>query len=116
MNFFTSTLAVINLALLVSAAPNKSEEALTKRVDNRQLVSFQGGDGAAFCKAWKCACVNYEPTNTALYFQATYCQPGDFSGKNTNTEARVYCTFTDGTTQTQVVKHIAAETGATLVN
>jgi hypothetical protein len=59
--------------------------------------------------------VNYEPTNTTLYFQATYCHPGDFSGKNNRTEALAYCGFLEQDGQKQVFfsTEVGKEVGAT---
>jgi hypothetical protein len=36
------------------------------------------------------------PKDTSLYFEGTYCQPGDFTGSNGNNTARVFCNFTNG--------------------
>jgi hypothetical protein len=51
-------------------------------------------------KKWKCACVNYEPKNPDLVFQAVYCLPGDARGGAPETTAEVFCRFTDGTNET----------------
>ena len=48
-------------------------------------------------KKWKCACINYVPNDSSLYFQAAYCQPGDARNNARDTTARVFCSFTDGT-------------------
>lgn len=42
MKFYSATLAVFGLL------------AVSEAYDLRQLYSFSGGDGKAFCKTWKC--------------------------------------------------------------
>ncbi|UZJ54115.1 hypothetical protein CBS101457_003435 [Exobasidium rhododendri] len=108
MQFLTSSAIV---AAIVAAAMSATP---VSAADDRQLYTYSGGDGVAFCKSWKCACINYVPTNTALTFQTANCNPGDYSGNNKNTEALAFCSFTDGKTTTLVNKHVASATGATL--
>ncbi|EIN06482.1 hypothetical protein PUNSTDRAFT_127252 [Punctularia strigosozonata HHB-11173 SS5] len=82
-------------------------------IDLRELYTFPGGNGLTFCKAWKCACINYTPSDSTLSFQAAYCHPGDYQGKNNNTEALAYCSFTAGTAPVAFSDTIASELGAT---
>lgn len=43
--------------------------------------------------------------------KSDYCQPGDFQGKHTETEARVFCIYHNDQGDKSVIKHIAKETG-----
>lgn len=88
MHFSTSAFAVSGTALLamLAAAPKGAQA-----VDDRELIKHASQNGQDFCNAWRCACVNYKPQDTSLYFKYTFCQPGDYQGKNTDTEALAYC-------------------------
>ncbi|KZV96760.1 hypothetical protein EXIGLDRAFT_747439 [Exidia glandulosa HHB12029] len=84
--------------------------------DLRQLYSFEGGDAVAFCKAWKCNCINYTPADDTLYFLSAGCHPGDYTGANADTEVLASCAFTaDGHVPVSFNDENAAETGATLM-
>ncbi|PWN95765.1 hypothetical protein FA09DRAFT_362449 [Tilletiopsis washingtonensis] len=103
MKFVAAALALVSALALVAAA------------DDRQTIDFTDADGGeGFCKKWKCACINYVPNDSSLYFQAAYCQPGDARNNARDTTARVFCSFTDGTNKKLVNKHIAAATGGHL--
>jgi hypothetical protein len=36
---------------------------------------------------------DFKPTDTSLFFAGSVCEPGDYSGKNKNTEALASCVF-----------------------
>ncbi|PWN95766.1 hypothetical protein FA09DRAFT_340712 [Tilletiopsis washingtonensis] len=105
MHFLASVVALFSALMLVSA------------IDERVLVKFNDSKGGVdYCKQWKCACVNYQPKDTSYEFAVSgaYCNPGDFQGRNPDSEAKVYCVFTNGKDTKTVNKHIAAATGGTL--
>ncbi len=105
----TSLLLAV-LPLIAGAAA--AESGFEKRADQRQVYNFSKSshhykDAAAFCHSYKCECINFDPKGD-LTFKYSVCQPGDRQGKNTKTEARAFCTFTDAKGKTVVVnKHVS---------
>jgi hypothetical protein len=55
------------------------------------------------------------PSNSSLYFSGALCEPGDYQGKNNQTEALAFCTFTaDGHVQVLESAAVAKKVKATL--
>ncbi|KAJ7894817.1 hypothetical protein B0H13DRAFT_2035741 [Mycena leptocephala] len=62
------------------------------------------------------ACSTWAPAIAAgLTWVQSLVEPGDFSGKNPDTEAKIVCAWTDGTTITTFTQDVAASLGATPV-
>lgn len=85
MRFTIALLIASASAALFTATPAEA-------VDNRVLVKYSGRTPTDFCNQWRCNCINYVPKDQTLTFGTAYCQPGDSSGNNRDTEARVFCT------------------------
>jgi hypothetical protein len=59
--------------------------------------------------------INYVPADSSLYFFSAICQPGDYQGKNNQTEALASCSFTaDGHASVIESAAIAKKVNATL--
>ncbi|KAJ6557571.1 hypothetical protein B0H19DRAFT_1148121 [Mycena capillaripes] len=88
---------------------------LVRAIDNRLLYAIPAGDSIdTFTSDFDAACASWAPAAAAgLTFAEALVEPGDFSGKNADTEAKIFCTWTDGTTSTTFTKDVAASLGAT---
>lgn len=53
----------------------------------------------------------YKPNDSSLVFAGALCEPGDYSGKHTNTEAKVDCIF-----EKPVTTKIFSKVGAKLAS
>ncbi|KAJ7484435.1 hypothetical protein FB451DRAFT_84850 [Mycena latifolia] len=88
---------------------------LVHAVDDRLLYTIPAGDTIdTFTSDFDDACTTWAPAVYAgLTFVDFLVEPGDFSGKNADTEARIVCAWTDGTTITTFTTDVAASLGAT---
>ncbi|KAJ6452501.1 hypothetical protein C8R45DRAFT_1223533 [Mycena sanguinolenta] len=88
---------------------------LVRAVDNRLLYEIPAGDDmATFTADWTAACSTWAPAAAqGLTFNEAFINPGDFQGKNADTEALIFCSWTDGTTFTTFTTDVAASLGAT---
>ncbi|KAF7365897.1 Glycoside hydrolase family 81 protein [Mycena venus] len=91
-------------------------------VDDRLLVQIPSVDGmSAFTDAWADVCTLWPPFNTnglpnpGMSLVSSLVEPGDFSGNNADTEAKVVCTWTDGTKLIPITPDVANFIGATLL-
>ncbi|KAJ7436032.1 hypothetical protein FB451DRAFT_1308069 [Mycena latifolia] len=91
-------------------------------VDDRLLVQIPSVDGMnAFTDAWTDVCTLWPPFNTnavpnpGMSLVSSLVEPGDFSGNNADTEAKVVCTWTDGTKLIAITPDVADFVGATLL-
>jgi len=84
-------------------------------IDNRLLYNNPSGVSTTeFQAEWYEACPAYQPAGYT--YEGDLFEAGDFSGKNADSEARVYCTYTsaDGTLTTFTTE-VAEQLGATPV-
>ncbi|KAJ7334021.1 hypothetical protein DFH08DRAFT_879937 [Mycena albidolilacea] len=102
---------------LVHALPN-----VHARVDDRLLFQIPSFDGmSAFTDAWTDVCTLWPPFNTNGLPKAGFSlvsllvEPGDFSGNNADTEAKVVCTWTEGAGLIPITTDVANAIGATLL-
>ncbi|KAF7351935.1 Glycoside hydrolase family 81 protein [Mycena venus] len=86
--FFSLTMRSTALASALFAAVG-----LVHAVDNRLLYIIPAGDTIdTFTADFTDACTNWQPAlNQGLTFVEALVEPGDFSGKNSDTEARIVC-------------------------
>ncbi|KAJ6600603.1 hypothetical protein DFH09DRAFT_1070390 [Mycena vulgaris] len=109
---FMILLPILCAALgLVQASPT---------VDDRLLVQIPSVDGIdAFTDAWTDVCTLWPPFNAeglpkpGLSLVSSLVKRGDFSGNNADTEARVVCTWANGTTPVVITPDVANFIGAT---
>ncbi|KAJ7698647.1 hypothetical protein B0H17DRAFT_1196747 [Mycena rosella] len=87
---------------------------LVRARDDRLLYTIPAGDSIdTFTSDFDDACATWAPAvNAGLTFVESLVEPGDFSGKNPDTEARIVCSFTNGTITT-FTTDVAASLGAT---
>ncbi|KAF7351960.1 Glycoside hydrolase family 81 protein [Mycena venus] len=88
---------------------------LVQAVDHRLLYIIPAGDTIdKFTADFTNACTNWQPAlEQGLTFVEALVEPGDFSGKNADTEAKIICGFTDGTNFPVFTTDVAASLGAT---
>ncbi|KAJ7512868.1 hypothetical protein B0H11DRAFT_1898133 [Mycena galericulata] len=88
---------------------------LVRAADDRLLYTIPAGDTIdTFTSDFDTTCSTWPPAIAAgLTFVESLVEPGDFSGKNADTEARIVCAWTDGTTITTFTTDVAASLGAT---
>ncbi|KAJ6588196.1 hypothetical protein B0H19DRAFT_200332 [Mycena capillaripes] len=112
---FTILLPILCAALgqLVQAAPT---------TDDRLLVQIPSVDGInAFTDAWIDVCTLFPDFNTdgrpkpGLSLVSSLVEPGDFSGNNADTEAKVVCTWANGTTLLPITTEVVNFIGATIL-
>ncbi|KAJ7931208.1 hypothetical protein B0H13DRAFT_1959440 [Mycena leptocephala] len=87
---------------------------LVRARDDRLLYTIPAGDSMdTFTADFETACSTWPPAIAAgLTFLDFLVEPGDFSGKNADTEARIVCAWTNGTITT-FTEDVAASLGAT---
>ncbi|KAL0577507.1 hypothetical protein V5O48_004493 [Marasmius crinis-equi] len=102
MKFSTVFLSVASLAGLALAA------------DNRLLFQVPDGDTTeTFQSKFVDTCTNW-PDAASLTLQTVTYQPGDFSGKNADTQVKLICSYHDDENNTiQFTKPVATSLGAT---
>ncbi|KAJ6572048.1 hypothetical protein B0H19DRAFT_1372950 [Mycena capillaripes] len=90
---------------------------LVRATDDRLLYAIPAGDTIdTFTVAFQTTCKNWPPAvDAGLKFEEGLVEPGDFSGKNAATEAKILCYFTDGTTFPEFTTEVASSLGATPV-
>ncbi|KAJ7255283.1 hypothetical protein C8J57DRAFT_605480 [Mycena rebaudengoi] len=90
---------------------------LVRAEDFRLLFTIPAGDDMATFEAdFANACTSWAPAEDAgLTLVSFHTQPGDFSGNNADTQIKISCVWTDGTTKTPFTKDVAASLGATPV-
>ncbi|KAJ7150993.1 hypothetical protein C8R43DRAFT_1005855 [Mycena crocata] len=88
---------------------------LVRARDDRLLYTIPVGDTiATFTSDFQAACNTWPAAvNAGLNFVSDLVQPGDFQGKNADTEAKIVCSWADGTTITTFTTDVAASLGAT---
>ncbi|KAJ7789601.1 hypothetical protein B0H14DRAFT_3484024 [Mycena olivaceomarginata] len=88
---------------------------LIQAADNRLLFTIPAGDSVdTFTADFTDACTAWAPAVDAGFtFVEALVEPGDFSAKNADTEARLICSFTDGTTFPTFTTDVATSMGAT---
>ncbi|KAJ7182946.1 hypothetical protein C8R43DRAFT_1101177 [Mycena crocata] len=88
---------------------------LVRAVDDRLLYQIPAGETIdTFTSDFETTCTSWAPAiDAGLTFSNFLVQPGDFQGKNADTEAKIVCAWTDGTTITTFTEDVAAELGAT---
>ncbi|KAJ6557563.1 hypothetical protein B0H19DRAFT_1376274 [Mycena capillaripes] len=88
---------------------------LVRAADDRLLYAIPAGDTIeTFTSDFTAVCRSWQPAVAAgLTFVEALVEPGDFSGKNADTEAKIFCAWTDGTTTTLFTEDVAASLGAT---
>ncbi|KAJ7785255.1 hypothetical protein DFH07DRAFT_948328 [Mycena maculata] len=88
---------------------------LVRAIDERLLYTIPAGDTIdTFTSDFESTCATWAPAIAAgLTSEASLVEPGDFSGANADTEARIYCTWTHGTTIVPFTTEVAASLGAT---
>lgn len=60
--------------------------------DFRTLVKYTDYPSPTdFCNAWNTNCKNYVPKDHSLKDGSSVCEPGNYQGKHTKTEAKVAC-------------------------
>ncbi|KAJ7255284.1 hypothetical protein C8J57DRAFT_1473321 [Mycena rebaudengoi] len=74
---------------------------------NEDMATFEA-DFANACPSWAPA------EDAGLTLSSFVTQPGDFGLENKDTQIRLSCVWTDGTTKTAFTKDVAASLGATL--
>ncbi|KAF7315943.1 Glycoside hydrolase family 81 protein [Mycena indigotica] len=102
---FSTTLAILaSVAGFASAA------------DNRLLYNIPSSETpVSFAVAFGNACATYAPAIAAgLTFEAFQVQPGNFQGQNTQTQAKIFCSFWDAAhVITTFTDEVATSVGAT---
>ncbi|KAJ7634963.1 hypothetical protein FB45DRAFT_1002412 [Roridomyces roridus] len=88
---------------------------LVRAADNRLLFTIPAGTTVdAFTSSFEAACDSWAPAVAAgLTLQTDLVEAGDFSGQNADTEVRLVCSWTDGTTATLFTTDVAESLGAT---
>ncbi|KAJ7212553.1 hypothetical protein GGX14DRAFT_446686 [Mycena pura] len=86
--------------------------SFVRAVDDRLLYTIPTGDDmVGFTVDFGNACAKWQPAlNAGLTFGDFLVEPGDFSGKNPDTEAKIVCGWSGGMTFTV---DVAASLGAT---
>ncbi|KAJ7878426.1 hypothetical protein B0H13DRAFT_2346559 [Mycena leptocephala] len=91
-------------------------------VDDRLLVQIPSVDGmSAFTDAWADVCTLWPPfngisfPNPGMSLVSSSVEPGDFSGQNAETEAKVVCSWKNGTTLIVITPDVVDFIGATLL-
>ncbi|KAJ8076204.1 hypothetical protein PM082_000622 [Marasmius tenuissimus] len=89
---------------------------LALAVDNRLLFQVPAGDTTAtFEPKFVETCQNW-PEASSLTLQTVYYQPGNWQGKNTETQVRLICSYHDDVPTTiTFTKQVAESLGATPV-
>jgi len=83
-------ISFVFIALVTLTAAPQPAVAL----DARQLYKWkpsQYKSGTAFCKKWDSTCKSLHPKH--LHYVNYVCEPGDYQGKNTSTEAKAACVY-----------------------
>ncbi|KAJ7512870.1 hypothetical protein B0H11DRAFT_1947750 [Mycena galericulata] len=98
----------ILLPFLISAL------GVVRAEDYRLLYEIPHGESmATFNTTFEFVCAIWPPAKfSGLKFQGALVEPGDYSGKNATTEAKIFCTWTNGTTVTPYTTEVAAFLGA----
>ncbi|KAK7059689.1 glycoside hydrolase family 81 protein [Favolaschia claudopus] len=88
---------------------------LVSAVDNRLLYQFPAGDTLeTFSADFEAACSTWQPAiDQGLTYARTLIEPGDWQGKNADTQAKIICSWTDGTNFPPFTVDVAASLGAT---
>ncbi|KAJ7098308.1 hypothetical protein C8R44DRAFT_811311 [Mycena epipterygia] len=88
---------------------------LVHAADDRLLYTIPAADSIdTFTSDFTAACSSWQPAVAAgLTFVDSLVEPGDFQGKHADTEARIVCAWTNGTTITTFTTDVAASLGAT---
>ncbi|KAJ7723374.1 hypothetical protein B0H16DRAFT_1895815 [Mycena metata] len=89
---------------------------LVSAADDRLLFTIPSGESIdAFTADFQTACSTWGPAVAAgLTFVSDLVEPGDFSGKNADTEARLVCAWEDSTGKiTTFTTDVATSLGAT---
>ncbi|KAJ7698639.1 hypothetical protein B0H17DRAFT_324842 [Mycena rosella] len=91
---------------------------LVRASDDRLLYAIPAGETmAAFTTEFQTACQTWPSAVAAgLTFGEALVEPGNFSGANETTEAKLLCYWTDGTTFPEFTADVAASLGATPVS
>jgi hypothetical protein len=116
---------IIVAALLVAIAPAHdadSRELYTHAKSDPTILATPGAARGTCCTLSSplqihnfVLGINYVPADSSLYFLGAVCQPGDYQGKNYQTEARASCSFTaDGHALVIESAAIAQKVNATL--
>ncbi|KAJ7098301.1 hypothetical protein C8R44DRAFT_988831 [Mycena epipterygia] len=90
---------------------------LVRAIDDRLLYTIPSRDTIAiFTTAFQSTCESW-PAAAGLKFEEALVEPGDFSGANDTTEAKLLCYFADAATGTfpEFTADVAASLGATPV-
>ncbi|KAJ7225130.1 hypothetical protein B0H12DRAFT_1149520 [Mycena haematopus] len=90
---------------------------LVRATDDRLLYEIPAGDTIAeFTVDWTTTCSTWPPAIAeGLTFSEAYINAGDYQGKNKDTEALIFCAWTDGTTYPTFTTEVAASLGATQI-
>ncbi|KAJ6532714.1 hypothetical protein DFH09DRAFT_1182032 [Mycena vulgaris] len=90
---------------------------LVHAVDDRLLFAIPSGETMDdFTTAFQTACQTWAPAAEAgLTFEEALVEPGDFRGANPTTEAKLVCSWTNGTTFPTFTTDVAESLGATLL-
>ncbi|KAF7348530.1 Glycoside hydrolase family 81 protein [Mycena venus] len=104
-----------NMRFTIFASALFAAVGLVHAADDRLLFTIPAGDSMdKFTADFTDACTNWQPAlDQGLTFVEALVEPGDFSGKNADTEAKIVCSFTDGTTIETFTNDVAASLGAT---
>ncbi|KAJ7033154.1 hypothetical protein C8F04DRAFT_1105302 [Mycena alexandri] len=88
---------------------------LVAAADDRLLFTIPYGDSIdTFTSDFQTACSTWQPAiDAGLTLVNDLVEAGDFSGKNADTEARLVCAWSDGTTITTFTTDVATSLGAT---
>ncbi|KAJ7935903.1 hypothetical protein B0H13DRAFT_1854015 [Mycena leptocephala] len=94
-----------------------SAVGLVHAIDRRLLYAIPAGDTMdSFTSDFDEACATWPPAiDAGLTFAEAFLQPGDFGGNHSDTEAKIFCLWTDGTTFTEFTTAVADSLGATHV-
>ncbi|KAF9264093.1 hypothetical protein L218DRAFT_1076659 [Marasmius fiardii PR-910] len=89
---------------------------LATAVDNRLLFQVPEGENTTtFRPQFEETCTTW-PDAAGLTLQNVYYVPGDFSGKNTDTQVKLICSYHDDAGKaTTFTEQVATSLGATLV-
>ncbi|KAF8172953.1 hypothetical protein K438DRAFT_1772384 [Mycena galopus ATCC 62051] len=84
-------------------------------VDDRLLYEIPAGDTmATFTADWTSTCSTWPPAVAqGLTFSEAFLEPGDYSGQHADTEALIFCAWTNGATFPTFTTEVAASLGAT---
>ncbi|KAF7346700.1 hypothetical protein MSAN_01807800 [Mycena sanguinolenta] len=90
---------------------------LVRAIDFRLLYTIPAFDTIAeFQNDFQNTCSTWLPAEAAgLTFDEAFFRAGDFSGENTDTEALIFCTWSDGASPIAFTEDVAGVLGAKLV-